>query len=152
MATQPEGTVKISGIGAGGAAAGGPRRTDKSSKSDGFRRSLTDSVEAGDEPAMIEAPVGLAAVDALLMLQQEDSATGRETRRRLVRRGEDLIEGLEALRHGLLLGEIPAARVAALTQTLRARRDGCDDPRLSSILDEIELRVAVELAKLSPRA
>jgi len=144
--------VKISGIGAGGAASGGPRRTDKSGKSDGFRRTLADSIESGEEPALVEAPVGLTAVDALLMVQQEDGATGREARRRLVRRGEDLIDGLEALRHGLLLGEIPTARITTLAQTLRARRDACDDPRLSSVLDEIELRVAVELAKLSPRS
>ncbi|MFD2233596.1 flagellar assembly protein FliX [Phaeospirillum tilakii] len=144
--------MKISGIGAGGAVAGAPRRTDKTAKGDGFRRTLAESLEAGEEPVAVEAPVGLTAVDALLMVQQDGGATGREARRRLVRRGQDLIEGLEDLRHGLLLGEIPAARVAALAQTLRTRRESCDDPRLGTILDEIELRVAVELAKLSPRA
>lgn len=144
--------MKISGIGAGSAVAGAPRRTDKTGKGDGFRRTLAESLEAGEEPVAVEAPVGLTAVDALLMVQQDGGATGREARRRLVRRGQDLIDGLEDLRHGLLLGEIPAARVAALAQTLRTRRESCDDPRLGTILDEIELRVAVELAKLSPRA
>ncbi|MEO0036388.1 MAG: hypothetical protein RLZZ501_2411 [Pseudomonadota bacterium] len=144
--------MKISGIGAGSAAAGAPRRTDRSAQGDGFRRTLAESLESGEEPAAVEASVGLAPVDALLLVQQDGGSARREARRRLVRRGEDLIEGLEDLRHGLLLGEIPAARVAALAQTLRTRRESCDDPRLGTILDEIELRVAVELAKLSPRS
>jgi hypothetical protein len=36
-----------------------------------------------------------------------------------------------------------------LAQLVRARRDQVDDPRLIAILDEIELRAAVELAKLA---
>jgi hypothetical protein len=32
---------------------------------------------------------------------------------------------------------------------VRARREQLDDPKLIAILDEIELRAAVELAKLS---
>jgi len=47
------------------------------------------------------------------------------------------------------MGEIPSARMAALAQSVRSRREACSDPRLAALLDEIELRVEVELAKLS---
>ena len=95
--------------------------------------------------------MGMTGIDALLLVQQVDNSTERESRRRLVRRGEELLDGLEELRHGLLMGEIPSGRMMALAQNVRDRRENCGDPRLAAILDEIELRVEVELAKLSPR-
>ena len=35
-----------------------------------------------------------------------------------------------------------------IVRLVRSRREAFDDPKLSAILDEIELRAAVELAKL----
>jgi hypothetical protein len=142
--------MKISGVGSKGAASG-PRRTDKNSKPGEFRRALVDSMDQAEESHAVEAPVGIGGVDALLMVQQADDALERETRRRLVRRGESLLDGLEELRHGLLMGEIPVEKMAILAQTIRDRRESSTDPRLSALLDEIELRVEVELAKLSRR-
>ncbi|SEH49050.1 flagellar assembly protein FliX [Magnetospirillum fulvum] len=142
--------MKISGVGSKGAASG-PRRTDKNSKTGEFRRALVDSMDQAEEAHAVEAPVGIGGVDALLMVQQSDDTLEREARRRLLRRGEDLLDGLEALRHGLLMGEIPVEKMAALAQTIRVRRESSPDPRLAALLDEIELRVEVELAKLSRR-
>ena len=48
-----------------------------------------------------------------------------------------------------LVGVPLQAQLAQLAQTIRARREEIDDPRLAEILDEIELRAAVELAKFS---
>jgi hypothetical protein len=39
-----------------------------------------------------------------------------------------------------------------LGKLVRDRRDGAGDPRLAGLLDEIELRAAVELAKLEQSA
>ena len=50
---------------------------------------------------------------------------------------------------GLLLGTIPMSKLEQLAQLIRAKREQIDDPKLLEILDEIELRAAVELAKLS---
>jgi hypothetical protein len=47
------------------------------------------------------------------------------------------------------MGTIPMAKLEALAQLVRAKREQIDDPKLIEILDEIELRAAVELAKLS---
>ncbi len=60
-----------------------------------------------------------------------------------------MLDELEQIRLGLLLGQIPRARLEQLAQMVRARREQLDDPKLIAILDEIELRAAVELAKLS---
>jgi hypothetical protein len=65
-------------------------------------------------------------------------------------RGEDLLDGLDEIRHGLLIGALPRERVVRLLAIVRSRREQLADPRLSAILDEIELRAEVELAKLDP--
>jgi hypothetical protein len=52
----------------------------------------------------------------------------------------------------LLLGTIPASRLESLAQQIRAKREQVSDPRLDQILDDIELRAAVELAKLGQGA
>ncbi|CCG40641.1 flagellar assembly protein FliX [Magnetospirillum molischianum] len=142
--------MKISGVGSKGAASG-PRRTDKNSKTGEFRRALVDSMDQAEDAHGVEAPVGIGGVDALLLVQQTDDRLEREIRHRLIRRGEDLLDGLEALRHGLLMGEIPLEKMTILAQTIRVRRESSSDTRLSALLDEVELRVEVELAKLSRR-
>ncbi len=143
--------MKISGIGSKGTV-GGARRTEKSEGKGEFKRALIDSMDSMEEAHAVEAPTGMTGVDALLLVQQVDGSVEREARRRLVSRGEELLDGLEDLRHGLLMGEIPRDKMMALAQTVRSRRETCGDPRLGALLDEIELRVEVELAKLSPRA
>lgn len=140
--------MKISGIGSKGPATGA-RKAEKSDKKGEFKQALIESMDSMEDAHAVEAPAGITAVDALLIVQQVDSSTEREARRRLVRHGEVLLDGLEDLRHGLLMGEIPKARMTALAQSVRSRREACSDPRLAALLDEIELRVEVELAKLS---
>ena len=63
-----------------------------------------------------------------------------------------MIDGLDEIRQGLLVGAIPKSKLAALVEVVREERDQADDPRLSALLDEIELRAAVELAKLDQLA
>ncbi|CAA7623189.1 flagellar assembly protein FliX [Magnetospirillum sp. SS-4] len=140
--------MKISGIGSKGPATGA-RKTDKTDRKGEFKQALVESMDSMEEAHAVETPVGITAVDALLVIQQVDGSAERDARRRLVRHGELLLDGLEDLRHGLLMGEIPSARMAALAQSVRSRREACSDPRLAALLDEIELRVEVELAKLS---
>jgi hypothetical protein len=48
----------------------------------------------------------------------------------------------------LLTGALPRGQLESLRHMAKERGDVLNDPQLQSILDEIELRVAVELAKL----
>ncbi|TAN78788.1 MAG: flagellar assembly protein FliX [Magnetospirillum sp.] len=140
--------MKISGVGSKGAATGA-RKTEKNDRKGEFKAALIESMDAMEQAHAVETPAGITAIDALLVVQQVDNSTERESRRRLVRRGEELLDGLEDLRHGLLMGEIPKDKMMVLAQSVRSRRENCGDPRLGALLDEIELRVEVELAKLS---
>ena len=63
----------------------------------------------------------------------------------------DGLDGLEELRRGLLLGSIPKDRLGDLARLVREKRERGADPVVSRLLDEIELRAEVEIAKLSRR-
>lgn len=90
----------------------------------------------------------ISSVDALLAAQSVD-ATGEEGRRQAKQRGEDILNRLDDLRHGLLAGTLSRTQLFSLRTLVRSRRSTVMDPKLSELLDEIELRAEVEIAKLS---
>lgn len=92
----------------------------------------------------------LAGLDAVLMLQTE-AETPQERRRRSVRRGHDLLDGLDRLKAALLGGRVAARDLRAIAGRLSERGTESGDPRLDGLMAEIELRAAVELAKLEMR-
>ena len=88
----------------------------------------------------------LTNLDTLVSLQEVPG--DREARKRAVKRAGDMLSMLEAIRFDLLDGLVPMPRLEALVRMVRTQRDHINDPRLSHVLDEIELRARVELAKL----
>ncbi len=116
------------------------RKTD--SESGDFAKALAGE---GEVAAPGAAPT-VAPTDALLSLQEVPDAVARHARAR--RHGENLLDRLDDLRLSLLLGRLSPTRIEALARAVAAQRDQVSDPRLAEILDEIELRAAVELAKL----
>ncbi len=108
----------------------------------GFARALAEG------PAQSTAPAGSSpvhALTALLAVQEVDDAT--EGRRRARRRADSLLDKLEELRIALMLGEVPLAHLENLAGVLKQSRGSVDDPKLAEIINEIEIRAAVELAK-----
>lgn len=103
---------------------------------------------AGDGPRAesVSAAQPLTNLDTLVSLQEmPDDA---HARRRALKRASDMLDSLDAIRLDLLDGGVPAPRLEALVRLVRAQRDQISDPRLAHLLDEIELRARVELAKL----
>ncbi|MEO1066707.1 MAG: flagellar assembly protein FliX [Pseudomonadota bacterium] len=92
------------------------------------------------------SPVSAAAnLDALLSLQSVDDATSG--RRRAAKQGFDLLDRLEDMRLGLLNGKLSSTQIQRLIYKVQnLPRTG--DERLDSLLDDIDLRARVELAKL----
>lgn len=86
------------------------------------------------------------SLDLLLAVQAEGDA--QERKKRQARRGHDLLDGLDRLKAALLSGRVQIAELERLKTTLALRRETTDDPRLDDVLAHIELRAAVELAKL----
>ena len=104
---------------------------------------------SGDVPAASTgAARSLSPVDGLFALQEvpEDALAGR---RRAIRRGSDLLDRLDELRVALLSGRLSANQLHELTRLAATERTRVDDPLLSAVLEEIDLRAQVELAKLA---
>ena len=114
----------------------------------GFAAALHEE-SAGAGQSAVGGSVGLSGLSTILALQGAPDSTERRARQRAVQRADAMLDELEQIRLGLLLGAIPRARLEQLAQMVRARREQLDDPKLIAILDEIELRAAVELAKLT---
>lgn len=91
------------------------------------------------------ATQNLSSVAALMALQGTDDAT--EKKRRAERRGRQLLDGLDRLKMDLLEGKAGAASLSRLKELLESSREETDDQKLESLIDQIELRVEVELAK-----
>ena len=105
--------------------------------------------EAGAPTGNSSSSTPVGAVDSLLVLQEVPDATSGTSRAKL--RAQDLLDQLDEVRHGLLAGALSRQMLDRLSRIARSERQSVDDPRLQELLDEIELRAAVELAKYSSR-
>ena len=94
----------------------------------------------------VSGPSPLAAVESILTLQGvDDSTSGRS---KGLAHGEQLLDMLDRVRDGLLSGGIPRATLNRLATAVGRRQETFADPQLQNVLDEIDLRARVELAKL----
>jgi hypothetical protein len=95
----------------------------------------------------------LGSIDALTALQGVGGADAAESAAAAATaRGTALLDDLDALRDELLAGAVDDTTLARLRDRLGERRRGRLDAGLEAILDDIELRAAVELAKREPAA
>ena len=92
----------------------------------------------------------VSSIDALLALQSV--GTPLERRRRAVGRAGRILDLLDEMKVSLLGGGLSPDSLTHLVGAVREQRDRTDDPRLEGVLDEIETRAAVELAKLGMAA
>ena len=140
--------MKIVGYSSIKNAAASKAKKDSSASSTSFLDFLTGGEPASDvEPtASVEGAAPASMLDAMLSLQEVPEEEVR--RKKEVQRGKTTIDTLEQLRHGLLMGKVPTHILTNLSQLLKVQREQVSDPRLIEIMDDIELRAAVEVAKL----
>jgi len=93
-----------------------------------------------------DAVAGVGSLDALIALQEVDGPLTR--RKRAVSRAGRLLDALDQIKLALIDGEPSAETLQRLAAAVREERDGADDPALQALLDQIETRAVVELAKL----
>lgn len=97
----------------------------------------------------VEATQSVAAVSGVGSLLGAQEVSEEEHRRRqYVKRGRLTLEALARLRDGLLSGSLPLSTLQSLQRLVTEERALTTDLGLNAILDEIELRAAVEIAKL----
>jgi hypothetical protein len=113
-----------------------------------FAKNLAES-DATSGGNRASAPANLNPLAGLLAVQETEEPLEKRSRKRATQRASTILDELEEIRLGLLMGTVPMAKLEQLAQLVRAKREQFDDPKLQEILDDIELRAAVELAKLS---
>ncbi len=90
----------------------------------------------------------IAQVDVLLALQgAEDPAQGR-AKQRMRKRANVLLNELEQIRMAMLGGRLTVGHMIDIADVVASHREKIMDPVLTGIMDEIDLRVQVELAKM----
>lgn len=124
------------------------RKTSKSKGASGtsFAKHLDETGEAGAAHGV----AGTGAVSSVLGVQEVDDALAHASRGKL--RAQDILDRLEDLRIQLLTGTISREKLVQLSRIVSTRRGQITDPRLAEILDEIDLRAQVELAKYAASA
>jgi hypothetical protein len=125
---------------------GGVRRVSKGASGSDSTFSVSSSSSGDGRPTAVAAPGPLTALDSILTLQgMDDSLSGRS---KGLQHGEHLLDMLDQVRDGLLAGGIPRSTLNRLAVAVGRRHESFADPKLQTVLDEIELRAHVELAKL----
>ena len=139
------GRMKVTGAGGVGQtnAARGAR---SAGGGEGFRLPETEEPSGPAQSTGVGASAAVVGLEALIALQ--DVGGPMERRRRAVNRAGRLLDILDKVKLGLLEGDLSTADLERLQRALKEQRAATDDPRLEGLLDEIETRAAVELAKL----
>ncbi|MGC1465501.1 MAG: flagellar assembly protein FliX [Pseudolabrys sp.] len=132
----------------------GPNGAALATTTGAVRRSGSGTFTVSEE----EAPRGTASasnlrsvstVDALIALQGVEDPT--ERRKRAVRHGRKALDELDTLKISLLDGSIDQSSLARLKIAGEGLDQSTGDAGLDGVLGEINLRVAVELAKAGVR-
>ncbi len=132
-----EGPSKTSGT-------SGSKKTGKA----GGDGSFEDFIASAPKGPSAAAPTQhIARVDALLSVQEAESPSEKAAKRRMRQRAEDILTELDDLRMGLLTGTMTLGQVIDIADVVASHRERVMDPKLTAILDEIDLRAQIEIAK-----
>jgi hypothetical protein len=127
--------------------AAGLRKDAKRTSGAGFADNLR--TEEAEAKAPVSGTTALSGIDALFALQEVPDSTAERSRGLM--RADQMLDRLEDLKIGLLLGSVGRDKLADLARLAREGSDRVSDPKLREVLQDIELRAQVELAKLAQR-
>jgi hypothetical protein len=122
-------------------------KSRRAASTGGFALESEETAQSTAAPAAALRTIG--GIDALIALQSEDEPAGR--RKRAVTRGRVALDALDELKHALLAGALEPATLLRLRSVASELKGDSGEPGLDSVLKEIELRVEVEIAKLTSR-
>ncbi|MRL69056.1 flagellar assembly protein FliX [Brevundimonas sp. SPF441] len=126
-----------------------PASTRPARSASGFSLGQTAATPAPAAPTASAATGGVSDVSALMALQGVEGPM--EKRRRAIRRGSGLLDRLDEIKLALLNGDADEGALDRLARSLREERAADDDKDLGALLDQIDLRASVELAKAEMR-
>jgi hypothetical protein len=141
--------MKVGGSNGVGSAQAAPGR-GAGPAAGGFAVASSDGAQEAAASGRLASTLGVGSIDALLALQEVGGPT--ERRRKAVRRAGIILDVLDDLKIAVLDGGVAPAALGRLIEAVRQERARTGDAGLEELLDEIETRAAVELAKLEQHA
>ncbi len=124
----------------------------KSKKADKAARTgniFGEFVSSGpQETAATKTTQSIAMVDSLLAVQGAEDPAARAARKRVRQRAENVLDELEKLRMAMLGGTLTVGHMIDIADVVASHREKVHDPALTALMDEIDLRAQVELAKM----
>lgn len=100
---------------------------------------------ATSRSASSSAPPTTSGIDTLLALQAVEDPLF--SKRKKIKRGQSMLETLEEMKIDLLAGRVSEGRLNRLMALVQQAKENVD-PTLDALLEDIELRARVELAKI----
>ena len=122
------------------------KSTRKVSTGESFSEYL--KMSSTQESNNIQNTTAMTSADAIFAAQMVDGEEERQKKQKLLKRSYGLLDRLEEIRDGLLLGSISKDKLIEISRMVKNKNIKCDDEKLREIMEEIELRVEVELAKI----
>lgn len=135
--------MKVEGVQKSGASRSASK-TKKTSSNVDFSGVLGE-VDQAKATSQIEAVSAVASIDAVMALQSVDDALF--AKKKAVQKGQDILEKLEDLRQSILFGQVKPQDLMKISDQLSSIHQEHLDPKLKNILNEIQLRAEVEMAK-----
>ena len=137
--------MKVQGPGQTQATSKG-KKTGKAAQADG---SFEDFIAAGVSKASgVSATQAIINVDSLLAVQGAGDAGQGKARKQARQRASSILNELDKIRVAMLGGTLTIGHMIDIADVVASHRDRIMDPALTAIMDEIDLRAQVELAKM----
>ena len=109
---------------------------------------FAEALARAEGASAVDAPVAAMPITATGLLGLQEVSEDETQRRKSLKRGRLTLDALAGLRDALLMGSVPMATLQNLERIIASERATTLDPQLESILNDIEVRAAVEIAKL----
>ena len=126
---------------------GGAKKAEKSKGSSSAFGDML-GVDESTEAAHATGASAIARIDVLLAAQAAEDPTERAARGRMRKRGDQILRTLDRLRIGILTGNLTVGNLIDMADVVATHRERINDPQLAGILDEIDLRAQIEIAKM----
>lgn len=122
-------------------------KVKKAASGSDFSSYLRETTKPGEAP--VSGLGNISVSDAIFAAQLVNGEEEREIKKKLLKRGRSLLDKLDEIRQALLSGYISMDKLIEISRFVKEQRFDSLDEHLTEIIDEIELRVEVELAKLT---
>ncbi len=136
----------------------GPGKTGKTGKTSktgtakktgdtAFNKLMSDAAGSADTVESLSGISSISQIDALLSVQESGDSLDEKAKQQMLQRADTMLDKLNEIRLGLLSGSISVSDLQDLSRTIQEKKHTVSSSALTSVLNEIEMRAEIELAK-----